>query len=252
MRIGCSLSLAAPGRAFSPARLFADGTAGAWYDFSDRATLFQDAARTVPVTASGQTVGGVTDKSGRGNHLSQATAGARPLYTEAGGGRYLVFDGVDDHFTLASTLPSVTHWTSIHCFKKPASGSSFGLTNSVTSAAPWTVQQTTTSGTFLAGNDGTNVARNSATPSDQNQVLTGQWAGSSYLTATLRRNGVALTPIVLSAAASNGGGFNRYGARGSARPNQNDYGFIYIAKQVAPADRDQLERWLGAKAGLTW
>jgi len=48
---------------FTPADLFAGGTEGAWYDPSDISTLFQDSARTTPVTASGQPVGLMLDKS---------------------------------------------------------------------------------------------------------------------------------------------------------------------------------------------
>jgi hypothetical protein len=36
------------------------------------------------------------DKSGRGNHASQPTAGFRPIFRDVGGLRYLQFDGVDD------------------------------------------------------------------------------------------------------------------------------------------------------------
>ena len=43
------------------------------------ATLFQDAAGTVPVTAVEQPVGLMLDRSGRGNHASQTTATSRPV-----------------------------------------------------------------------------------------------------------------------------------------------------------------------------
>jgi len=43
--------------------MFLGGEQGAWYDPSDRATLFQDAAGTTPVTAVEQPVGLVLDKS---------------------------------------------------------------------------------------------------------------------------------------------------------------------------------------------
>ena len=83
--------------AFSPARLFLSGERGVFYDPSDLSTLFQDTAGTQPVTAAGQSVARINDKSGRGNHATQANAASRPLYQVDGAGRgYLLFDGVDD------------------------------------------------------------------------------------------------------------------------------------------------------------
>lgn len=76
-RMGASVS--AGSAPWSPARLFATGEEGAWYDPSDLATLFQDSAGTTPVTAVGQPVGLILDKSGNGNHASQSTSTARPL-----------------------------------------------------------------------------------------------------------------------------------------------------------------------------
>lgn len=48
---------------WTPAELFKSGEVGAWYDPSDLATLFQDAEGTAPVTAAGQPVGLILDKS---------------------------------------------------------------------------------------------------------------------------------------------------------------------------------------------
>lgn len=50
-------------RGFNPSILFALGEPGAWYDPSDMSTMFQDTAGTVPVTAAGQSVAMVLDKS---------------------------------------------------------------------------------------------------------------------------------------------------------------------------------------------
>lgn len=48
---------------FSPAQLFANGEIGAWYDPSDFSTMFTDSTGTTPVTAVGQAVGLILDKS---------------------------------------------------------------------------------------------------------------------------------------------------------------------------------------------
>ncbi len=61
--------------------LFAASEPGAWYDPSDLSTLFQDTAGTTPVTAVEQDVALMLDKSGRGNHASQATSTKRPKYS---------------------------------------------------------------------------------------------------------------------------------------------------------------------------
>jgi len=50
-------------QSFSPADLFKLGEQGAWYDPSDLTTMFQDRAGTTPVTADGQPVGLILDKS---------------------------------------------------------------------------------------------------------------------------------------------------------------------------------------------
>jgi hypothetical protein len=59
--------------------LFGAGEQGGWYDVSDMSTLFQDSAGTTPVTAVEQPVGRILDKSGRGNHATQATTTKRPV-----------------------------------------------------------------------------------------------------------------------------------------------------------------------------
>lgn len=48
---------------FTPRQLFTAGVNGAWYDPSDFSTMFQNAAGTTPVTAVGQPVGLMLDKS---------------------------------------------------------------------------------------------------------------------------------------------------------------------------------------------
>jgi lysophospholipase L1-like esterase len=49
--------------------LFANSEQGAWYDPSDLSSMFQDSAGTTPVTAAGQNVLRINDKSGNGNDI---------------------------------------------------------------------------------------------------------------------------------------------------------------------------------------
>lgn len=65
---------------FDPLSLFAAGEKGVWFDPTDISTLFQDSAGTTPVTAYGQKVGKILDKSGNGNHAIQANATLQPTY----------------------------------------------------------------------------------------------------------------------------------------------------------------------------
>lgn len=82
--------------------LFAASEVGVWYDPSDLTTMFQDRAGTTPVTADGQTVGKILDKSGRGNHATAPSDAARPLYKTDGTYHWLQFDGVDDSLSTAA------------------------------------------------------------------------------------------------------------------------------------------------------
>lgn len=70
-----------------------------WADFSTVANLYQDSGRATPVTADGQPIGGVADRSSNAVHLSQGTAASRPLYkTGIINGRSVSrADGVDDY-----------------------------------------------------------------------------------------------------------------------------------------------------------
>lgn len=84
-------------------KLFTNGEQGFAYDPNDLTTLYQDAAGTVPVTAAGQPVGLMKDKSGRNNHAYQTTSASRPILrknavTDA---NYLEFDGSDDYLIVA-------------------------------------------------------------------------------------------------------------------------------------------------------
>lgn len=79
-------------------KLFINGEQGVWYDPSDKSTLFQDVAGTVPVTKDGDPVALMRDKSGNGNHAKQTVSASRPVYKTDGFLHWLAFDGIDDSF----------------------------------------------------------------------------------------------------------------------------------------------------------
>ena len=82
--------------------LFANNEQGFFYDPNDLSTMFQDAAETVPVTAVGQPVGLIRDKSGRNNHAYQTRSPARPILQDAP--RRIDFDVLRDK--LITNLPA--------------------------------------------------------------------------------------------------------------------------------------------------
>ena len=132
-----------PIRGLNPARLFANGEDGFWYDPSDLSTMWQDSGQTTPVTAADQPVGFIADKSGNGNNATQATAAARPILRESGGIWSLEFDGTDDHmFVAGAPFWDVTPNWSFGASWDLASGSSAsiyteGNTGTATPFAIW-------------------------------------------------------------------------------------------------------------------
>jgi hypothetical protein len=87
----------------TPLALFASGEKGVWFDPSDLTTLFQDSGGTVPVTAVGQPVGKMLDKSGNAAHAIQNVSASRPTYQVSSDGYYyLNFDGSNDFMATPS------------------------------------------------------------------------------------------------------------------------------------------------------
>jgi hypothetical protein len=83
LRLGIGIGVTSPlcvGRTRGPANLFRGSDTGFWVDPSAQGTLSQDVAGSIPVTAFGQPIGRIMDRSARGNHATQATAAAQPTY----------------------------------------------------------------------------------------------------------------------------------------------------------------------------
>jgi hypothetical protein len=95
--------------AFSPSTLFALAEPGVWFDPSDLTTLFQDPAGTTPVTAPGNTVGLMLDKSQSGVGTNGASRRNLLAWSEAfEAGVWLLFGGGSRTGTNIAVAPDGT------------------------------------------------------------------------------------------------------------------------------------------------
>lgn len=182
------------------ADLFAAGEPGGWWDCADLSTMFQDTAGTVPVTTAGQSVALWRDKSGNGNHASQATTSKRPtLAIDSNGRYYLAFDGVDDWLDV--TIPGVggnSDKTIIAAARHTtSSGSTVFHMGAASAAAGYGIGFGGTAGTFVLIQWSADISA-SGYSTATNYVHTGLKSGS---TLTLRRGGIVVAgPTVVTAA----------------------------------------------------
>jgi hypothetical protein len=110
-----------------PGSLFRSGVEGAWHDPSDLATLFQDVAGTLPVTADGDPVALMRDKSGNGHDAFQSNAARRPTWRSNGTLAWLEFDGVDDRMEVGpTTFPTTAALTCCAGLSYVPGGSGWG------------------------------------------------------------------------------------------------------------------------------
>ena len=243
--------------AFNPASLFAAGQQGAWYDPSDFASMFQDSAGTVPVTATTQPVGRINDKSGRANHATQATAAARPILQQDAGGRYyLAFDGVDDNLATAA-IPFTTDKMSIFTGVLKA-------VSTVLVIAELSANTNTNTGSFylvsganfeslgrgdatVVGGQATSIA--SATPDTAVITATHDIAGDL---STIRRNAVAGTNGIADKGLGNFGNHPLYiGSRAGAGFFFNGRMYSMIVRGAASSAQEitDAETYVNSKTG---
>jgi hypothetical protein len=95
--------------------LFAAAEPGVWYDPSDLTTLFQDNAGTTPVTAPGQTVGLMLDKSqGLVLGAELVSSGAAALVGTATAATYSTSTGVGTVSRVDASNQSSVRWSSLN------------------------------------------------------------------------------------------------------------------------------------------
>lgn len=249
---------------FSPSSLFATGEQGAWYDPSDLTTLFQDTAGTIPVTAAGQSVALILDKSGRGNHATQATLAQRPIYNVNGSGlSYLLFDGSNDGMLTGTITPGIDKaqvFTGVRKLSDVASGTIIELSNAAGAANPGSLNivgpnsAAATNYGFRSGGT-VSVGINSggtayAAPITNVLTMTGDIAGDRLIG---RING---TQVNQSTADQGTGNYLAYplylGRRGGTTIPFNGQIFSMIVRFGAALSADQIsatETWVNSKTG---
>lgn len=217
-----------------------------WWDFSDRSTLYTDLGVTLVVNDA-DAIEQINDKSGQGNHVTQTTAGSRPLYKTAilNGCSVGRFDNTDDFmsrttFVGGAIAQPVTHFyvakiTTTAIFQEPMDGVTNRQTICNADGTKWGMY----AGSVAAGT----VALTTATTT----VMAGIFNGAA---SKLYVNGGAAQTLSPGANTLNG---IRIG-RGTDGVNLNgDFaeGLVYAAA-LTSSQLDAVGRYLGGKYGVTW
>jgi hypothetical protein len=254
------MNVVTPVAKFSPSSLFSFGEAGVWFDPSDIKTLFQDTLGVTPVTAAGQSIGKILDKSGRGNHATQNTLTQRPLYQiDSNGKPYLYFDGIDDGMVTPTIAPSVD------------SLQVFSGVRKLSDASAAIIAETSTSGTANNGSFGL-FAPSGATPtymfrsrgtahgdnlasgfSSPDTAVISAIGKISTSTSILRRNGVQVNYISSTQGTGNYLSYPLYiGRRAGSSIPFNGRIYSLIVRFGANLPDDQIaatETWVNGKTG---
>lgn len=249
---------------FSPANLFAAGEQGVWFDPSDFSTLFQDSAGTTPVTAVGQSVGLMLDKSGRGNHTQQTNNAKRPvLEQDVNGAYYLKGDSVTaramatsaidftgtDKMTVCAGIKKLSDAaTGVISELSASSGANFGV---FVLGAPWSPASKRFA--FNSNGDAGSVAEAATTSTTYNAPITGVLTGLGDISgdsSILRVNGVQAAASTADQGAGNYGNHPIFlFARNQASLyfTGHLYGYVARGAQSSAAQITALENWMNGK-----
>lgn len=243
--------------------LFSLGEQGFAYDPNDLTTLYQDAAGTVPVTAAGQPVGLMLDKSGRNNHASQTVSASRPILQRNAttGAYYLAFDGVDDFLVTNNIDFTATNKVSLFAGVRKLSDVGDGMLvesspdlNS-NNGAFYLAAPLGAAPTYSSGSKGT--IRQNATAFGYNSPISNVIASriSTSLDTNILR--VNATQVASSSADQGAGNYGNYplfiGRRGaySIPFNGHIYSLIGISRLTTDAETLALEKAIAKATGVT-
>lgn len=243
--------------------LFAANEVGAWFDPGDISTLFQDNDGSTPVTAAGQTVALMLDKSGNGKHATQATASKRPTYQIAANGKgVLRFDGVDDCMATAAITAGADKGTIIAGLRRISAGAAGTIAefsgNWNTNAGTIVLWSNAAASSYYAANSRGSASSATAqssnyTPPDA-AVLSalGNISGDRI---TLRRNATQVAEQTTDQGTGNYGAHSLFiGTRngGSSLPFNGDlHGMIlrFAPTAIDSAALEAAEAWMNTRTG---
>lgn len=251
---------------FDPASLYQGGTyKGVWIDASDTSTLKQDTAGTTAVTADGDPVGYVASKETTTGGTFQRIDddSKRPLYKVVGGYSCLQFDGSNDQINGDATVRTVTsgdqtYWTIVAVAALASSGVSYNdLLWAITgSNANVNYFQYVTGGQVGGSQANYYTVVQSITQTNKNVITIRVRSDGSQPFINLRVNGTQLeeggTATTSAKLGSGNASLFEIGGFGGGSYFKGDlYQFYIINRDVLGADLTNLERALGAKAGVT-
>lgn len=268
-RLGMSdaigLGLSASGMRRDPALLFTSGEQGCWYDPSDLNSVFADTAGMTPASIDGA-VARINDKSGRGNHATQATAVCRPILRKAGGRYYLEFDGVDDFLLTGSidfsTTDKIMSWAGVRKLADtPSFGTVFENNSGGQAVRLFAPGSGVGNGYFFSMSGGSTTSYNASVYNAPHTAVLSCFhdlAGAGRANELFPRvNGVIPDLSGTDAGTAGSGNFQNQafyiGRRdGASLPFGGYlYGLILRGAATSALQIIEVERWLGAKTGVT-
>lgn len=215
----------------------------AWYDPRDMSTLFQDSAGTIAVTASGQPVGKILDKSGNNFHLTQATSSSRPTWQSSGGISSLLFDGTDDYLFYTGTVPVQT--AIIGAKNNVSSSYYFGLITDTSSSGNvvFAFSSNNTSNSWYTSLASSNSSLSDASHMWSNGIQTNAFGNSSFICSADATGATATLNFLNGIQIAKDRNLVRYF-------NGNIYNVVIANVICSQNQRQQIEQFIGSVSGI--
>ncbi len=231
------------------------GPAKIWQDFLDASSLQQDLAGTIPVVSAADPIGRVVDKSGAGNHATQATTTSRPLWQTTNA----AFDGVDDSWSTPSIDFSGTNKVTVIAGVRKNSDAATGALVEVSPNAGANAGAFYLLAPGSAGPTYGVASRGSATASITRSGYASPVSSVLTCVADIAAPSLALRvdtvegAVATSQGTGNFGNYSLYiGRRNNASLpfNGNLYGLIIIGRLLSPDELWVCERYMAQQAGI--